>query len=143
MPTIDASRLESTATRIFEALGAPAGDAAWIATLLVRANLRGHDSHGVIRIPQYAEAVRKGTVDPKSPITVTAETPVMARLDGGRGFGQVVARRGMDMAIAKAKASGLASVALAPTVHVWRLSAYASIAATLGLVSILVAKSEP
>src|SRR5881396_1696009 len=74
MPTIDASRLESTATRIFEALGAPAGDAAWIATLLVRANLRGHDSHGVIRIPQYAEAVRKGTVDPKSPITMTAET---------------------------------------------------------------------
>src|SRR5467141_2447837 len=85
MPTIDASRLESTATRIFEALGTPAGDAAWIATLLVRANLRGHDSHGVIRIPQYAEAVRRGTVDPKSPISVTAETPVMARLRPGGG----------------------------------------------------------
>src|SRR5438552_17378838 len=137
MPTIDASRLESTATRIFEALGAPAGDAAWIATLLVRANLRGHDSHGVIRIPQYAEAVRKETVDPKSPITVTAETPVMARLDGGRGFGQVVARRGMDMAIAKAKASGLAAVGLSPTGHVGRLAAYAERAATQGLVAML------
>src|SRR5712692_10654311 len=98
MPTIDTARLETTATRIFERLGAPAVDAAWIAKLLVRANLRGHDSHGVIRIPQYAEAVRKGTVDPKSPITVTVETPVVARLDGGRGFGQVVARRGMEMA---------------------------------------------
>jgi len=137
MPTIDASRLESTATRIFEALGAPAGDAAWIATLLVRANLRGHDSHGVIRIPQYAEAVRKGTVDPKSPITVTAETPVMARLDGGRGFGQVVARRGMDMAIAKAKASGLAAVGLSRTGHVGRLADYAEMAATQGLVAML------
>src|SRR3989441_13352230 len=109
MPTIDASRLESTATRIFEALGTPAGDAAWIATLLVLANLRGHDSHGVIRIPQYAEAVRKGTVDPKSPIAVTAETPVTARLDGGRGFGQVVARRGREMAMVKAKAARLAA----------------------------------
>src|SRR3989442_13562475 len=110
MPTIDAFRLESTATRIFEALGTPAGDAAWIATLLVRANLRGHDSHGVIRIPQNAEAVRKETVDPKSPITVTAETPEMARLDGGRGFGQVVARRDMDLALSTTKSSGLAPV---------------------------------
>ena len=137
MPTIDASRLESTATRIFEALGAPVGDAAWIATLLVRANLRGHDSHGVIRIPQYAEAVRKGTVDPKSPITVTAETPVMARLDGGRGFGQVVARRGMEMAIAKGKASGLAAVGLSRTGHVGRLADYAEMAAGQGLVAML------
>ena len=137
MPTIDASRLESTATRIFEALGAPVGDAAWIATLLVRANLRGHDSHGVIRIPQYAEAVRKETVDPKSPITVTAETPVMARLDGGRGFGQVVARRGMEMAIAKGKASGLAAVGLSRTGHVGRLADYAEMAAGQGLVAML------
>jgi uncharacterized oxidoreductase len=137
MPTIDASRLESTATSIFEALGAPAGDAAWIATLLVRANLRGHDSHGVIRIPQYAEAVRKETVDPKSPITVTAETPVMARLDGGRGFGQVVARRGMEMAIAKGKASGLAAVGLSRTGHVGRLADYAEMAAGQGLVAML------
>src|SRR2546427_10114597 len=137
MPTIDAFRLESTATRIFEALGTPAGDAAWIATLLVRANLRGHDSHGVIRIPQYAEAVRKGTVDPKSPISVTAETPVMARLDGGRGFGQVVARRGMEMAIAKTKASGLAAVGLSRTGHVGRLADYAEMAAGQGLVAML------
>ena len=51
MPTIDPARLEAKATRIFTAMGAPDGDAAWIAALLVRANLRGHDSHGVIRIP--------------------------------------------------------------------------------------------
>src|SRR6266536_3271374 len=118
MPTIDAARLETTATRIFERLGATVVDAAWIARLLVRANLRGHDSHGVIRIPQYAQAVKTGTIDPKSPVTVLAETPVTARLDGGRGFGQVVARRGTDMAIAKA--SGLAAVGLSRTTHVGR-----------------------
>jgi len=84
MPTIDSGRLESTATRIFEGLGAPPRDAAWIAHLLVLANLRGHDSHGVIRIPQYADGVKTGGIDPKSPVTVTAETPVTARLDGGR-----------------------------------------------------------
>jgi hydroxycarboxylate dehydrogenase B len=137
MPTIDSGRLESTATRIFEGLGAPPGDAAWIAHLLVLANLRGHDSHGVIRIPQYADGVKTGGIDPKSPVTVTAETPVTARLDGGRGFGQVVARRGTEMAIAKAKASGLAAVGLSRTTHVGRLADYAEMAARQGLVGML------
>ena len=134
MPIIDSGRLESMATRIFEGLGAPTSDAAWIARLLVLANLRGHDSHGVIRIPQYAEGVKTGGIDPKSPVTVTAETPVTARLDGGRGFGQVVARRGTEMAIAKAKASGLAAVGLSRTTHVGRLADYAEMAARQGLV---------
>jgi len=137
MPTIDAPRLESTATRIFEGLGAPRGDAAWIAHLLVLANLRGHDSHGVIRIPQYAQAVKAGGIDPRSPVTVVAETPVTARLDGGRGFGQVVARRGMELAIAKTKAAGLAAVGLSRTTHVGRLADYAEMAAAEGLVGML------
>ena len=137
MPTIESGRLERTSTRIFEKLGAPPGDAAWISRLLVLANLRGHDSHGVIRIPQYADGVTAGGIDPRSPITVVAETPTIARLDGGRGFGQVVARRGTEMAIAKAKASGLAAVALSRTTHVGRLSDYAEMAAQQGLVGML------
>src|SRR5262249_57643136 len=127
MPTIDAGRLETLASRSSEGLGAPSADAAWISRLLVLANLRGHDSHGVIRIPQYAEGVKTGSIDPKSPITVVAETAVTARLDGGRGFGQVVARRGTEMAIAKAKASGLAAVALSRTTPLGRLPHYAQI----------------
>src|SRR6266545_1619858 len=137
MPTIDPARLEATGTRIFAAMGAPEGDAAWIATLLVRANLRGHDSHGVIRIPQYWQWVKKGEVDPKSPMTVAAETPVTARLDGGRGFGQVVARRGMELAITKAKAAGLSAVSLSHTSHVGRLADYCEMAAGSGLVGML------
>src|SRR5262247_2712027 len=137
MPIIDATRLEATGTRIFAAMGAPAADAAWISMLLVRANLRGHDSHGVIRIPQYWASVKEGVVDPKSPVTVTMETPVLARLDGGRGFGQPVARRGMEMAIAKAKAAGLSAVTLANTSHVGRLADYAEMAAREGLIGML------
>jgi uncharacterized oxidoreductase len=137
MRTIDAARLEATGTRIFAAMGAPEHDAAWISMLLVRANLRGHDSHGVIRIPQYWNSVREGVVDPKSPVTVVEETPVIARLDGGRGFGQPVARRGMQMGIAKAKASGISAVTLANTSHVGRLADYAEMAAAEGLIGML------
>ena len=137
MPNIDATRLQQTSTRIFAAMGAPQADAAWIATLLVRANLRGHDSHGVIRIPQYSQSVKDGSVDPKSPVRVTMETPVLARLDGGRGFGQPVARRGMEIAIAKAQAAGLSAVTLANTSHVGRLADYAEMAAAQGLIGML------
>lgn len=137
MPTIDPARLEAKATRIFTAMGAPDGDAAWIAALLVRANLRGHDSHGVIRIPQYWESVKKKDVDPRSPVTVTAETPALVRLDGGGGFGQVVGRRAMEMAIAKAKAGGLSAASTSRTSHVGRLADYAEMAAKAGLVGML------
>jgi uncharacterized oxidoreductase len=137
MPTINTTRLQAAATRIFSALGAPAADAGWVATLLIRANLRGHDSHGVIRIPEYAAKVRKGEVDPTSPVTVLSETPTTACLDGGRGFGQVVARRGMELAITKAKAQGLSAVSLSRTGHVGRLADYAEMAAAEGLVGML------
>jgi len=137
MPTIDPARLEAKATSIFTAMGAPESDAQWIATLLVRANLRGHDSHGVIRIPQYWESVKRKEVDPRSPITVTAETPALVRLDGGGGFGQVVGRRAMEMAIAKARAGGLSAASTSRTSHVGRLADYAEMAARAGLVGML------
>jgi uncharacterized oxidoreductase len=137
VPTVDAAALEQRATRIFTAMGAPAGDAAWIAALLVRANLRGHDSHGVIRVPQYWDSVKKGQVDPKSPVTVLDETPILARLDGGGGFGQVVARRAMEMAIAKAKTAGLSAASMSRTSHVGRLADYAELAARAGLVGMV------
>jgi hydroxycarboxylate dehydrogenase B len=137
MPTIAPAKLEALATRIFAGLGTLEADARLVATLLVRANLRGHDSHGAIRIPQYAGSIKNGHVNPKSPITVLADTPVIARLDGGRGFGQVVAKRGIEMAIAKAKAMGLSAVTLANTTHVGRLADYAEMAAMEGLVGML------
>jgi uncharacterized oxidoreductase len=137
VPTLDWRRLQSLATRIFTALGAPESDAAWVSSLLVKANLRGHDSHGVIRIPQYAAFVSSGWVNPRPSMVVTAETPVTARLDGGHGFGQVVARRGTEIAIAKAKSAGLSAVGIASASHVGRLADYAEMAAAEGLVGML------
>lgn len=63
MPDIDATKLEALTRDIFIAFHVPPDDAAWIATLLVRANLRGHDSHGVIRIPHYVRGVSGVPVD--------------------------------------------------------------------------------
>ena len=68
MPTLPAKELERVTRDIFTAWGTPPDDAAWVATLLVRANLRGHDSHGVIRVPGYVAAIEKGDVNPRAKI---------------------------------------------------------------------------
>lgn len=137
MPLHEADTLEALARQIFAALGAPEEDARWIATLLVRANLRGHDSHGVIRIPQYAGAVRRGEANPKPTVRVVSETPTTALVDGDLGFGQVVARRAAEIAVAKARAQGLSAVGCSRTNHIGRLADYAELAAEQGLIALL------
>lgn len=137
MPRLDGDELERVTRDIFIAWRASRDDAAWVATLLVRANLRGHDSHGVIRIPHYVRALRAGEVNPTPKIRVVSESPTIARIDGDRGFGQVVARRGIAVAMDKARAQGLSAVTLRETNHVGRLADYAEMAATEGLIGML------
>lgn len=136
MPTIPTDRLEDLATRIFAALGAPDADARWVATLLVRANLRGHDSHGVIRIPQYVTSVRKGETNLRPVMRILNETPTTAVLDGDLGLGQVVARRATEIALEKAAREGLAAVGVQGSNHVGRLADYVEMAAARGFVGL-------
>jgi uncharacterized oxidoreductase len=130
-------QLEALATRIFAALGVPAGDAAWVARLLVRANLRGHDSHGVIRVPQYAGSIRKGDTNPRPAMQVLHETPTTAIVDGDLGLGQVVARRATEVALEKARRQGLAAVGVRRSNHIGRLADYVELAAEQGYVGLI------
>ena len=137
MPTFPAPQLRDLATRIFGALGAPEPDARWVASLLVRANLRGHDSHGVIRVPQYVGAVRRREVNPRPAMTVQHDSPTTAVVDGDTGFGQVVARRATEVALEKAARHGLAAVGVRRAYHVGRLADYVELAAERGFVGLM------
>jgi uncharacterized oxidoreductase len=128
MPTFTPERLETLNAAIFRAMGVPAEGAAWMGTVLVRANLRGHDSHGMIRVPQYFASWKKGEVDPKAEPAVLQDGPATAIVDGKRGFGQIVARRGMEVALAKAKAMGIAGVGVQNCNHIGRLADYTEMA---------------
>jgi uncharacterized oxidoreductase len=136
MPTFAPAELERLTRDVFAARGVPREDASWIATLLVRANLRGHDSHGVIRVPQYVRALDAGEINPAPKITVEGETPTTARIDGDGGFGQVVCRRGIALAIDKARAQGVSAVGLRRTNHVGRLADWTETAASAGLIGL-------
>ncbi|HEV8473552.1 MAG TPA: Ldh family oxidoreductase [Methylomirabilota bacterium] len=142
MPTVPAADLERLTTEIFAARDVPGDDAAQIAELLVRANLRGHDSHGVIRVPQYCAALKAGHLNPAPKVRLVVDTPTIAVLDGDQGFGQIIARRGTSLAIERARAHGLAAVALRRTSHVGRLADYAETIAEAGLVGLLWANAK-
>src|SRR5262249_24678087 len=114
---------------LFEASGVPADEAAVVARSLVDANLCGHDSHGLIRIPQYLQAVAEGLRKPGAPFTVVKETPALLVVDGGWGFGQVQAHRLLERLVPKARRVGVAAGTLKHCGHIGRLGEYAEAAA--------------
>ena len=101
-----------------------ADEARVVAELLVEANLVGHDSHGVIRIPQYLAQVEAGDIVPDATVEVVHEAPTLAVLDAHWGFGQVAMSRGVDMALEKARATGMAAISVRQANHVGRLGSY-------------------
>jgi len=123
--------------KIFEGLNVPPEEATWVAELLVRANLAGHDSQGIIRIPQYAQAIKSGQVQPGAPLEIIRESPATALLNGNGGLGQVVARRAMELAIRKAKATTVSAVGVSNLSHVGRLADYTRMAAEQDLLGIM------
>ncbi len=129
MPILSAAALVPVARSLFEAAGVPADDAATVARSLVDANLCGHDSHGVMRVPQYVEFLRKGAYKARVPLTVLNETPAVVACDGNWGLGQVQAYRLLGKLIPRAKQLGVAAGTLRNCGHTGRLGEYAEAAA--------------
>ena len=137
MPTFSAETLFPFARSLFEASGVPGDEAAVVAGSLVDANLCGHDSHGVLRIPSYVGGIRRGGLVPGAPVEVYNETATTAKLDGRRAFGQVAMCRGMDLAIAKSVAGPVGLVTVSNCGHTGQLGFYALMAARQGKIGVV------
>ncbi|MBI3944459.1 MAG: Ldh family oxidoreductase [Armatimonadetes bacterium] len=142
MPVLRPEELERIAVGTFVAAGIPADEARIIGRSLVVANLAGHDSHGVIRVAQYLNAIEKGEVVPGAPFEVLRESPASAVVDAHWGFGQVAATRAAELAIAKAEKCSVAGVAVRCSYHVGRLSDYVELAAARGMVGLMFLNSH-
>jgi uncharacterized oxidoreductase len=129
VPTFSADQLVPFARSLFEAGGVPAEDAAIVAASLVDANLCGHDSHGIIRIPQYLRAIREGRNKPGLPLLTVKETPAVLVADGQWNLGQVQAHRLLEKLVPKARQVGIAAGTLRQCGHIGRLGEYAEAAA--------------
>jgi uncharacterized oxidoreductase len=129
VPTFSAEKLTAFADSLFRAAGVPADEAARVAESLVLANLCGHDSHGMIRVVQYADAIKDGRLKPGAPFNIVKQTAAVLVVDGGWGLGQVQAHRLLDRLVPRAEALGLAAGTLRNCGHIGRLGEYAEAAA--------------
>lgn len=121
---------------IFVAAGSEPDEAAIVTDHLIAANLAGHDSHGVIRIPAYIRWVNEGKVLPNQTSRTVFENEAVAVLDGCLGYGQVVGAQATELAISKCARHGVAAVALRNAGHVGRLGHYAEMATRAEKVSL-------
>ncbi len=132
-----ASYLHSVTRRIFVAAGATRHIADDVAEILVNANLAGHDSHGVLRIPAYLRGIESGGLVPDAEPETVKETANTMFFDGKRSFGHYIAREAMKRAIEKAKEADSCSASLVNTGHIGRLGEYAEAAARAGCIGII------
>ncbi|MFT6670690.1 MAG: putative oxidoreductase [Afipia broomeae] len=136
MVTINFQKLIGFVSEIFSRAGSSKAEADRIATYLTTANLTGHDSHGVIRVPKYVAWVQDGSIIPDQKIKIDVDTPSLAVIDGGFGYGQTVTPQAVKIGIEKCKANGVAVMTLKNSGHLGRVGDWAEMAAAEGLISI-------
>ena len=130
--------------RYMSKLGVPAEDAKIVGDVLISADLRGVESHGLLRLGSYnGIIISKGFIDPTTPYKIISETPSTALLDGGNGCGQVVSYKAMNMAIEKAKHSGLAAITVKNSNHYGIAGFYSMMALQHGMIGLSMTNSQP
>jgi len=142
MPTIPAQQLTDFATALLTAGGLGPDEAPLVARSLVDANLRGHDSHGVMRVPYYLDQVAKKELIPGAAFEVMKEEPSYLMADGHWGFGQRLARRLTERLIEKARDQGVCIGTLIHSGHIGRLGEYCEQAADAGMVSLFMVNTH-
>ncbi len=109
--------LQDFCYQVFMKAGLPEPSAAIVAESLVEADLRGVDSHGVVRTAIYLKRIEAGMIDPLSQIEKVSESDATVLVDGNNNFGSVIGRRALEIAMEKAKNNGAAFVGVKGSNH--------------------------
>ncbi len=141
--TVHHEALAAFVATSFEKLGVSCDDARLAATIMVTADLRGVDSHGVEMLPRKVGHMKLGLIDPTPEIKVTHETMATAALDGGNGLGEVVGKRGMDLCIEKAKSAGAGFVTVRNSNHYGTAAYFAMMALEHDMIGLSMTNATP
>ena len=133
---INHTQLQELVHAIFAKVGCDAEEADCISDHLVQANLAGHDSHGVIRVPVYIEWLDDDKVYLNRTVDVVTDTGPLLVLDGQMGFGQSIGKKALDLAIARCREHGVAIMALRNAGHLGRVGHWAEMTIDAGFVSL-------
>lgn len=140
---VAAEGLRAFATRALVAIGVPESDASLVADSLVQADLWGHQSHGVLRLPWYVARLRSGAMSTTTTPRTLVDTGPLLLLDGRHGIGQVLADHAREQAVARAKEFGIGAVAVRDSNHFGTAMYYTRRAARQGCVAILTTNASP
>ncbi|MCZ6679937.1 MAG: Ldh family oxidoreductase [Candidatus Poribacteria bacterium] len=132
-----ASHLHAITRQLLMAASTPRHIADEVAGILINANLAGHDSHGVLRLPGYLRSIEDGGLVPAAEPAFVNETANTVRVDGGHGFGHYTARKAMERGIEKTKEAAVCGMSLVRNEHIGRLGEYAEQAARAGRIGII------
>lgn len=135
--TVPPEPLQAFTTAVLQAAGTPADIAAEVSQHLVGANLAGHDSHGVQRLPWYVESVVRGTLDAGARPEIVEQRHACALFDAHRGFGHYAAKVAVNWALDQAPQYGLASAAIRRCGHIGRVGEYAEAAVARGFLAMV------
>jgi LDH2 family malate/lactate/ureidoglycolate dehydrogenase len=140
---VRAAALETWTRALLEGAGLEADPAATVAETLVWTSLRGVDSHGVARVPVYAERLRSGVLNNRPRPEVVRRDGAIAVVDGDHGPGQVAAVAATDLSIELAREHGVGVVSVRRSGHYGAAAYYAMRAAAAGLVGMSMTNTEP
>ena len=133
---LTASQIELQIMGALTACGVPDASAADCAAVMVETDLRGIDSHGIGMLPTYLRELAAGSITAAPDVRVVIDSPVLAVVDGGGGLGHTPGLLAMRLAIEKARAVGLAAVAVTNSRHYGAAGYYADLAAAEGLIGL-------
>jgi LDH2 family malate/lactate/ureidoglycolate dehydrogenase len=143
MPRFTADRLHACATGALSRQGVPADDARAIATSLVEAELEGQTTLGLQRLPVLLDRLLQGLVDPNPTFVLSGEREAVAVLDAGNAFGAVAGLRAVDLAVERARRSGIGLVAVRRSNHLGTISFYLRRLADQGVIGLVFSNTPP
>ena len=141
---IDFETMERFMTDVFKGVGVPVDDARICADVLITADRRGIDSHGIGRLKTiYYDRIKAGIQNPVTDFEIIRDGPTTAVVDGHDGMGHVISRRSMEMAIEKARAYGMGMVVVRNSTHYGIAGYYALMAVEAGMIGITGTNARP
>ena len=141
--TLSHVQARGLAVSLLQASGVPKEEAEIAAHALVCADLRGIDTHGLVRLPGYLDRIAKGLIDPAPKLEFEAVAPNAARLDGKNGLGFVVAARAVDHGIALAREMGLGLIGVRNSNHFGMAATYLLQAIEAGFAAMVYTNASP
>jgi len=143
LKTYDYNEVQALSNAIFESMGCTPKDARQITSVLLRADLRGIKTHGLVRLKEYYRLFQMKKIQPRARISMLHETPSTALLDAGKGFGMVAGKKAMEIAIEKAKDAGTGWVSVKNSNHFGIAGAYSFMAVDEDMIGIAMTNANP